>query len=370
MLSDRADTTDADFGLPEPIPALAGVQRLREGGSERDGYIGLDRNERLSPLPSEAVEAIRAALGPDELTKYPNTEPLYEQLAGQLGIARERLRLTAGSDAAIRALHHCYVTPGDRTVSLDPSYAMYPVYTRMFGGEPLQVPFDEQLRIDGDALLSAIAPGVKLVLLAEPNQPTGTALGDDLLAQVLERAAAARALVVVDEAYFPFSEHTVLPWLDEHPQLVVTRTFSKAWGLAGLRIGFAAGAPAVIETLYKVRTAYDVNAAAAAAAQVLLARPEVAADYAAEVAAGRRRLELRTRALGLSPLPGYTNFALVSVAPADPEQLATRLLARRFIIRGGFAAPGLAGCIRITLGPPELMDRFADALEEVLRDSG
>ena len=359
------------MSLPEPAPALERIERLREGGSERDGYVGLDRNERLSPLPDDVVDAIREALDSDQLTKYPNTEPLYEELAASLGIAPERLRLTAGSDGAMRALHHCYVGPGDKTVSLDPSYAMFPIYARMFGGEPVQVPFDADLRIDADALLEAIAPGVKLVLLAEPNQPTGTLLGDDVLRAVIARAAETRALAVIDEAYFPFSDHTILPWIDEHPNLVITRTFSKAWGLAGLRIGFAAGDPAVIGTLFKVRTAYDVNAAAAAAARVLLGRPEVAQAYADEVAAGRARLEERTRALGLEPLPGFTNFALIRVASRiDPVALADALFERRLIVKGGFAAPGLAGCVRVTLGGPDLMDRFADALAEVLDEHG
>jgi histidinol-phosphate aminotransferase len=244
---------------------------------------------------------------------------------------------------------------------------MHPVYARMFGGEPVLVPFDADLRIDQGALLGAIQPGVKLVLLAEPNQPTGTVLGDATVRAALERAGDVGALVVIDEAYFPFSEKTILPWIDDYPQLVVTRTFSKAWGLAGLRIGFAAGHPDVVATMYKVRTAYDVNGAAVAAARVLLARPDVAAGYAAEVAAGRRRLEERVRALGLDPLPGFTNFALVRVSETvDPARLAEELLERRFIIKGNFSSPGLAGCIRVTLGPPDLMDRFADVLAEVL----
>src|SRR4051812_36065185 len=243
--------------LPEPIAALAGVERLREGGREREGLVGLDRNERLAPLPDDVLAELRAAIDSDLLTRYPSTDELYDELAVHLGLARERLLLTPGSDGAVRALHHAYVSAGTRTAMVAPSYAMYPIYGEMFDGTPVQVHVDERLQVDGDALLEAIGNETRLVLLARPNQPTGTLLGEDVLEQVLVRAASVHALVVVDEAYNPFSGTTVLPWLERHPNLVVLRTFSKAWGMAGLRVGVVCAEPEVVRTLYKVRSAYD-----------------------------------------------------------------------------------------------------------------
>ena len=356
---------------PLPAPSLDGVQRLREGGRERHGYLGLDRNERLGALPPEVLDEIRQELTGELLTSYPMLEDVYDELAADLGMSRSKLLLTPGSDAAVRAIHQCYLSPGDATVALSPSYAMYAVYAAMFGGRHVGVPFGPDLRVDPDALLDAIRPGVRLVLLAEPNQPTGTTLGVDVLRAVLDRATEIGALAVVDEAYFPFSGSTVLPWVADRPNLAVTRTFSKAWGLAGVRIGFVAGAEEVVRTLYKVRSAYDVNAVAAQAARVLLRRPEVAAGYAREVAAGRKALESRVCALGLEPLPSTTNFMLVRVAGRiAPAALVERLHDRRVIVKGPFSQPGLADCIRVTLGPPELMERFADTLAEALDAPG
>jgi histidinol-phosphate aminotransferase len=353
--------------LPTPAPALAAVERLREGGRERTGMVGLDRNERLSPLPEPFLAELRAAIGSDLLTRYPSTDELYDELAAALSVPRPRLLLTAGSDAAVRALHHAYVRPGDRTVMLSPSYAMYPVYARMFGAEPVAIPFGADMSLDADALLDAVGAGPRAVFLANPNQPTGTRLPDDVLAELVARAGATGTLLVVDEAYFPFSGTTLLPPLAEHPHLVVLRTFSKAWGLAGLRAGVVCAAPEIVRTLYKVRAAYDVNAAAVAALRILLAHPEVAADYVAEVDAGRALLRERLVALGLAPLDGATNFQLFRVAPrAEPAELAAALERRGFLVRGPFAAPCLAGCLRATLGPPALMRRFADALAESL----
>ena len=361
------ENAPSSFTLPEPIPSLASIHRLREGGRERAGFVSLDRNERLSPLPEPVIEAVRAGIDSTLLTDYPSLDELYADLVRLLDAPRDRLLLTAGSDAAFRALHQAYVRAGDRVVMLDPSYAMYPIYSRMFDAEPVQVPFRDDLSLDPDALLDATSSGVRMVLLANPNQPTGTRLAEDILRALLDRAAVCEALVVVDEAYFPFSRTTVLPWVAEHPHLVVTRTFSKAWGLAGLRVGLVVAHPEVVANLYKVRSAYDVNAFAAMCVRTLLAHPEVAEEFVDEVDAGRATVSARVSALGLEPLPGQTNFQLIRCARRiDPARLVQALHNRGYLVKGPFGASCLADCIRITLGPPALMGRFCDALEEVL----
>jgi histidinol-phosphate aminotransferase len=244
---------------------------------------------------------------------------------------------------------------------------MYDVYARMFEALPVAVPIDDDLTLGGERLLEAIAPDTRLVLLASPNQPTGTVLSPELLAAVVERAAEVEALVLVDEAYFPFADATLLPQVAERPNLVVTRTFSKAWGLAGARVGFAAADPEIVHTLYKVRSVYDITALSAHCLRVLLAHPEVAADYVAEVDAGRELLVSRASAAGLQPVPCPTNFLPIRVAPrVDPAALVAALEQRGYLVKGPFGAPCLRDFVRVTLGPPALMSDFADALDQAL----
>ena len=358
---------DVDAHLPQPASALEPIERLREGGREREGLIGLDRNERLGPLPDAVVDEIRAGISSDLLTHYPTLDRLYDDLSASVGVARDRLLLTAGSDAAVKALYQVYAEPDTAAVMAAPSYAMYPIYARMFGMEPREVAFAADLSLDTDALLEAIDPAVKLVFIANPNQPTGTVIEDDTLKAIVARAADHAALVVVDEAYYPFSERTVLPWTTEHPNLIVTRTFSKAWGLAGIRLGMVAAHPEVVRNLYKVRSAYDVNAVAAQCATVMLRHPEVASDYAAEVADGRRILCERVLQLGLEPIPSLTNFQVLRLnGVGDPGTVVDALHERGYIVKGPFGAACLRDCIRVTLGPPDLMSRFAAELAAVL----
>lgn len=345
---------------PRPVPRLDEVERLPEWGSERTGLEPLDRNERLAPLPERFLDALRAEIASPLLTEYTVLDPLYEALAAHTGLPRERLLLTSGSDAAFKALFQCYVEPGDTAAMLDPSYAMYSVYADVFGARTAKAGFDSALEPDADALLAG-AERARITFIANPNQPTGTVLDPGLLREVIERAG---GLVVVDEAYFPFSGSTAIERTLEHGNLVVTRTLSKAYGLAGLRVGFAAAHPDVIATLFKVRSVYDVTSVSAAAARIALTHPEVAEDYVAEVDAGREALAARASALGLEPLPSRSNFMLIRVP--DPAAAVAGLRERGFLVKGPFGAECLAPYIRVTLGPAALMERFADALGETV----
>jgi histidinol-phosphate aminotransferase len=361
------NTTTTTPRLPEPVESVAATERVREGGSERRGFVGLDRNERVGPLPDWFVNKLRASIDSNLLMTYPNVDDLDTELAAATGLAPERLLVTPGNDPAIKALYQAFVRPGDAIVTLDPSYAMYVVYARLFGTAPVTVGYNTDLELDVERLLATVVPGVKVVFVANPNQPTGTIVGGDVLRALLARAADAGAIVMVDEAYTYFAPSTsALPLVEEHPNLLVARSFSKA-GFAGVRIGFVAGSTEVVGALFKVRSAAEVNAIAILCARLLLAHPEIGEEYAAEVEAGRAVLEARARSLGLTPLPSHANFTQLRVPDGlDPAAIVAGLHVRGWLIKGPFREPCLAGCVRVTLGPPALMEEFCEVLADVV----
>ena len=353
--------------MPAARPSLHKIERLVDGGRERDGFIGLDRNERLSPLPEAFLQRIRDAVTSDLLTKYPATDRLYEKLGSHLGLDRSQILLAPGSDGVFRAVFDVYGAPGGTVVAIDPSYAMYEVYAGIAGMDFVKVTVGSDLTVNVDELLEAIDEKVQLVCVANPNQPTGAEMAEADLKAVVDRAGEVGALVTVDEAYHPFSRYSALPWLADAEHLVVTRTFSKAWGLAGLRVGLAAGAPEVLGNLGKVRSAYDVNGMAARTLELALDDPQIAADYVAEVEEGRVVLVERSRALGLRPFNTTTNFVPIGLEDrAQPTAVVAKLRERGIIVKGPFSHPALAGCIRITLGSAELMSQFAEQLGPAL----
>lgn len=354
--------------LPSSVPTLENIYRVPEAGVSTRQYIGLDRNERVTPFPDWFMDNIREAVNSTLISWYPSQDELHLQLRQQLGLAAEKLILTPSSDAAFKALYEAYIQPGDSVVMLNPSYAMFPVYAEMFGAESVLVPYTQDVELDTTALLDSIVPGVRLLMLANPNQPTGTLLGEKLLRDVIEKAADVKALVAMDEAYYPFSKETALPWLEDYANLLVIRTFSKAAGLAGLRIGFVAGHPDVITNLNKLHTVNDLNSMSVLCLGEILKHPEIIDDYVAQVRDGHRLLSDRLATLELPAYPTVANFVLIQVGDrCQPSDLVEALKRRGYLIKGPLDAVSLAGCVRVTLGPPEVMEGFADALEETLK---
>jgi len=354
--------------LPCPLPSVEGLYRVREKG-EAAHMVRLHRNERQSPLPGGFVNKVSRAIGGSLFTNYPAADELYRVLGEQLELPEDQILLTAGSDAAIKALFHAYIRQGDAVVMLQPSYAMYEVYARLFQAEVRAVTFDRDMKLDYQKLLDCVSSGARLVILANPNQPTGALLEQRLLREVIERAARVPALVALDEAYYPFSDFTALPWLSGFSNLLIIRTFSKAAGLAGLRIGFVAGHREVVENLFKVRSAHDINSIAVLAATLLVNHPEIMADYARQVSQGAEVLTRMANGLGLEALPTYTNFMQIRVGHrCDPSRLVAKLEEKGYLVRSHTGVPCLEDCIRVTLGPPELMMSFGRALQQALEE--
>lgn len=356
--------------LPPPVPAVGNLYRVREPG-DASGIVRLNRNERIQPLPEWFMEGLRHRLGSHLITNYPITDHLYSRLSAELDVDEDKLLLTAGSDAAVKALFHAYVRPGDKVLILDPSYAMYKVYSEMFQAQAVQVSFNYDLELDAKQLIESITPGVRLVMIANPNQPTGTLMDENVLLQMAHRAGNVGALLAVDEAYYPFSRTTVLPLVRDIPHLLVIRTFSKAAGLAGLRVGFVVAHREVVANLFKVRSVHDVSSIAVLAASEVLSHPEIVDDYVAQVEEGKRFLADKARELGLKSLPTCTNFMQIRVGHVcSPADLVDHLYRNGYLVRGPFHAPCLAGCIRVTLGPLEAMASFLDAFKKAFRELG
>jgi histidinol-phosphate aminotransferase len=346
----------------EPGKPIDAVQR--ELGLET--VIKLASNEGPhGPFPS-AVEAMQRALR--ELNRYPDggVWNLRAALADRHGVQHEQIVVAPGADAVIDWLSQATLDPGDEIVCGWPSFASYVLAATKLGAVSRTVPLVDHT-YDLDALLAAISPRTKLVYVCHPNNPTGTGNGRDELRAFLDRVPE-HPLVVLDQAYFEYIDDP--DFLDgvelfrEGRRVVVLRTFSKIYGLAGERVGYAVAPDDVVAATSKVRRAFEVTSIAQAAA---LASMDDAAELArrrAENAAGRTRLEAILREHGLEPAgPALGNFLYVDVG--DGRAVFDRLLREGVIVRplGGFGAPE---AIRITVGTPAELERFAAALGHVL----
>jgi histidinol-phosphate aminotransferase len=352
-------TTGRMFPLdrrPKPRPELRAVRR-----TSRTEYAGntrwrLDKNENLAPSPGLWREVARR-LSPEAVSRYPDYNPFLGRLARRGRCRPEELLLTAGSDGAIKLAFEAYVRPGDDCVVPWPSFAMFEVYAKIFGGAVRRVPFPSDLSAPVDAVAAAIGPRTRLVVLANPNNPTGTRWDKEALRTVVRRAARFGALVLLDEAYYYFTRETFWEEVRRFSNVLLTRTFSKAAGGAGLRLGFAFSRAPVIETLRKCQSIFEVNAAALAFGEIVLRREKDLWAYAARVEEGRAFLTRRLEVLGYRARPGEGNFLLADLG-RDAAAVARRLERAGVRVGHGFRHPSLRSCLKITLGPEDVMRSF------------
>jgi|SRR5208282_3721401 len=333
-------------------PPLAGRQGLR-----------LDFNESTIGCSPRVLERLRS-LNAETLARYPEREPVEGEAARVLGLDAAQVLLTNGVDEAIHLLCSTYLEPGDEAIIVVPTFAMYEIFALAEGARLIQVPAGENFQFPLEHLLSRISDRTRLIAVANPNNPTGAAVACDVLLKIARSAP--QAALLVDEAYFEFHGETMLNTGTQPANLFVARTFSKAYGLAGLRIGILAGDAKQMAMVRRVASPYNVNAVALAALPEALRDREYVGSYVAEVIRGRAELERELRNLGLHCWPSRANFVLARVGPAHTE-FVQALRRRGILIRDRHTDPGCEGCVRLTVGAEEHTRALIEALREVVQ---
>ncbi|MCP9486605.1 MAG: histidinol-phosphate transaminase [Gaiellaceae bacterium MAG52_C11] len=353
-------------------PALDGLVPYEPGKPEEEVQreLGLERVVKLAsnegpwgPFPA-ALEAMERSAG--LLNRYPDGGAFHlaNALAERHGVTSAEVITGAGADAIIGHLSVATLDPGDEIVTGWPSFISYVLDALKVGAAPQRVPLRDH-HLDLDAMLAAIGPRTKLVYIATPNNPTGTMTGRKELDDYFERVPA-HLLTVVDQAYFEYIDEPDYPdaveeYLKTGRRVLVLRTFSKIYGLAGLRVGYGVGAPDVIQGIAKIRRAFDVNTQAQVAALASLDDPAELERRRRLTAEGRATLVGTLREHGLEPAgPAVANFLLADVGD-DAGPLFEALLRQGAIVRP-LTAFGAPGALRITVGTPEENAFFADAL--------
>ena len=236
------------------------IYRIRGTVPGRHDALRLDKNERITKFNSYIYEEILSKLRHEHLTAYPETEPLYDLLAKYHNVNRDQVVVTAGSDAGIKYCFELLADQGCEVITLSPTFAMVDIYAQLYGVKQVRIGYDADLKLKFEDLLAAISHKTALIIIANPNSPTGTLISDIDIRLVISKARENGAVVLVDEAYYGFSRQTVLPYIAEYDNLIVARTFSKSFGLAGCRVGYLIAQSGLAHQLYKFRPMYEVNA--------------------------------------------------------------------------------------------------------------
>lgn len=356
-----------------PRKPIERLQEYRPPREDRVGKVRLDFNENTVGCAPAVVRALRRSMQAGWLACYPEYERARAVLARYFGVRQDEMLMTNGIDDAIKLICDTFVDPGDRLVVPAPTFAMYRFFHDVAGGKTVDVCYDEgerSLRFPVERMIDAIRPHgssrkpARWVALANPNNPTGTLISKPHLAQLLD--AAPGTVVLVDEAYFDFSQSTILPWIRKYPNLIVGRTFSKAFGLAGLRLGFLFANRRLMGLLGRAHAVFAVNSVAVAGALAAIRHTDAIERYAAMIRSSRGMLCRELDRLGITWAPSAANFVFVR-AGARASEIARRLRARDVLVRDWSYDPHLRPYLRITVGTASQMRRLIRELERLRR---
>ena len=348
-------------GAIKPRPAVLAMAPYSPPTGERADKLRLDFNENTVGCSPKVIDFLKANLSAADLAIYPEYTAAKQAIARYFHVSPDQFVFTNGTDEAIQVFINTYIDDGQEVLVLKPAYAMYRFYAEVAGAKINEVAYPQpEMEFPLQQVLDAITPQTRAVILSNPNNPTGTGLSLLAIERILSRAR--HAVVMVDEAYYEFSGVTALTEIERVPHLFVCRTFSKVFGMAGMRLGCLFSHPANIQYLRKAQSPYSVNSLAVMAAQAAVADTSYIENYVAEVLAARELLCVGLEKLGIAYVPSSANFVLGHFGKRAIE-VRDRLRDQAILVRDrSYEAPG---CVRITVGTRAQTRRLLEALEEI-----
>ncbi|HEY6291837.1 MAG TPA: histidinol-phosphate transaminase [Terriglobia bacterium] len=349
----------------KPRRVIQGLSAEHPSIENRAGTVRLDMNENTGGAAPRVVRGLRRAVTGKQLGTYPEYQGARAALARHFQVSPTELLLTNGIDDAIKLICDTFVDPGDTLLIPALTFTMYQFFHSVAGGKTDVIRYDARLRLPVHQVLAALGRAgsrrpPRWVALANPNNPTGRLISKPDLRSVLKGAPG--TLVLVDEAYFDYSGETVLPWIRRFSNLVVSRTFSKAYGLAGLRLGLLFARREVIGWMRRAQAVFPVNSMALAAALESIRNPDDVRRHVEEVQVNRARLCQCLESLGIPYAPSAANFVFASFGERAPE-IARRLTEQRILVRHWSGDPHLRSYFRIGIGTGSETRRLIRALE-------
>ena len=346
---------------PTPRARVQAMKEYHPPLGNRDA-MRLDFNENTVAC-SPKVREVLGRISAGALTRYPERAPVEHVVARHLGVAPEQVALTNGVDEAIHVLFEAFLDAGDELLLPVPTYTMYEVYASATDARVVTVQAAHNLQFPSDRLLNAITSRTKIIAIANPNSPSGSIATRQQIIELAQRAP--QAVVLVDEAYFHFYGESVIDLMDELPNLVVARTFSKAYGLAGLRLGVLVAPVELMRWTRRVLSPYSVNSLALACLPPALDDSAYLDWDVTEVLAARAEFETALDAAGVRRWPSYANFILVEIG-AKHAEFVRLMSAGGVLVRDRSSDPGCDGYVRITIGTRKQMREAATVLNKTM----
>lgn len=336
--------------------------------NSRDGYLRMDLNENPVGLSQEFIDEVLSKVTPEFVAKYPEQLEFTRKLAKFIGVEVENICLVNGSAEGIRYAIQAYSRPGGKVLSVTPSYAMYDVYCEMYGRESVHVHYDEKLNMHVDELIDAINDDIDLVIVLNPNNPVGDVYSYEEMDKIVEACKKHECTLLIDEAYFYFYPNSFLKYALENDHVLVTRTFSKVFSLAGARLGYVVGRPREVEIVQKLCTPHNVNSFGILFAESIIEKEGMLEELVEKQVMGKQHLIDTLEDKGYIVNAKEGNFIFIKPKNRDASEIVDLMKKeKKILIKVYKDIPDLGDCLRVSTGEIEVMDKFIEALEDLDR---
>ncbi len=347
----------------KPRKTLEAMKEYDPPLEKRKGKLRLDFNENTLGCSPKVIKALRE-INSEEISAYPEYGKFIKNLTSYLNLSEREILLTNGADEAIQVVMSTYLDKGEEVIIPAPTFAMFQVYASLSGAKITSVLYNGDLSFPTKEVLKRITTNTRIILLANPNNPTGTVIREEDLIKILEKAQ--NSLVLIDEAYWQYYGKSAKELISKYDNLVIIQTFSKAFGLAGLRLGYVISNEAVIKNLKKAISPYSVNSLAIIAGSAALEDLNFVDNCVKEVKERKIILIRELKKLGIKTYPSKANFLLANFGK-QYKKVYEELKARGILVRDRSSYPLLKNCLRITLGTKEQTKKVVTAIKDILR---
>ncbi len=349
----------------KPRKAIEEMEAYNPPLENRRGLLRLDFNENTVGCSPKVLEAINN-IKEEEIAAYPEYKEFKAKLANSIKVKPEQLMVTNATDEAIMIIMQTYVEKGDEVILPIPTFAMFKFYAQLVEVKIKEIPYTSNLAFPTKKVLNTISKKTGLVILCNPNNPTGTLIDKKDVVEIVEKAQKNDALVLLDEAYYQYSGVECLNLIDKYPNLIIIRTFSKAYGLAGLRVGYIVSDEGIIRNLLKAGSPYSVNTVAMVAASVAIEGLDYVKWYVNEVKKAKKIMYDELKKLKIKTYPTAANF-LIAKFPKKSKEVETKLKEKGILVRDRSDYPLLNDCLRIGIGTVKQTRQLIHALKEILK---
>ena len=342
---------------------LENIFRIRTDLKSRLGFLRLDKNERTSNFHKKTLDNIKKQLTSFHLSAYPEIEKTYIKLSHYLKLPKKNIVITAGSDLAIKNCFELFKDEKKKILSLSPTFAMVDIYAKLYRVKQIQIKYDKFLNLDHKKILKNINKNISFIIVANPNSPTGTVIKKEIFLKILKKAKSYKVPVIIDEAYYGFYKFSYIKYIKKFNNLIIIRTFSKAFGLAGLRAGFIVSNSLIAQNLYKFKPMYEINSITCIAVNELLKNNKINKEYIKKVNIGKKYLIKELNRLQINCLKTFANFIHIDLGK-NRKNIIRILKKNKILAQKSPGIKGLEKYLRITLGPREDMKKVIKIIKQ------